>query len=143
MLKQLILKLFRESLVKPYKYSFTILGSVGYVLNKLDRVLIERVSYSKVKQLLQIFLSFIQFSIYPSYKETIFLEISKDYNSVGLPKFCVLLYNKVLLVDTQIFESWPFKVGHYKRCFLIFLIKPIRGIINVDLNLVEVFFQLT
>jgi hypothetical protein len=49
MFKKFILKLLRESLVEPCKYSFTILGSFGYVLNKLDRVLVERVSYSKVK----------------------------------------------------------------------------------------------
>jgi hypothetical protein len=36
MFKKFVLKLFRESLVEPYKYSFTILGSVGYVLNKSD-----------------------------------------------------------------------------------------------------------
>jgi hypothetical protein len=36
MFKKFILKLLRESLVEPRKYSFTILGSVGYILNKLD-----------------------------------------------------------------------------------------------------------
>jgi hypothetical protein len=36
MFKEFVLKLFRESLVKPRKYSFTILGSVSYILDKLD-----------------------------------------------------------------------------------------------------------
>jgi hypothetical protein len=36
MFKEFVLKLFRESLVEPYKYSFAILGSVYYVLDKLD-----------------------------------------------------------------------------------------------------------
>jgi hypothetical protein len=49
MFKKFILKLLRESLVKPYKYSFAILGSISYVLNKLDRILVKRVSYPKVK----------------------------------------------------------------------------------------------
>jgi hypothetical protein len=49
MFKEFVLKLFRESLVESYKYNFTILGSVSYVLNKLDWVLIEQVGYSKVK----------------------------------------------------------------------------------------------
>jgi hypothetical protein len=49
MFKEFVLKLFKESLVEPYKYSFAILGSFSYVLNKLDRVLVERVSYSEVK----------------------------------------------------------------------------------------------
>jgi hypothetical protein len=48
-LKKFVFKLFRESLVKPYEYSFTILGSVGGVLNKLNRVLVERVGYPKVE----------------------------------------------------------------------------------------------
>jgi hypothetical protein len=41
MFKKFVLKLFRESLVEPYEYSFTILGSIGYVLNKLDGILVE------------------------------------------------------------------------------------------------------
>jgi hypothetical protein len=49
MFKEFVLKLFRESLVEPCKYSFTILGSIGYVLNKSNQVLVERVGYSKVK----------------------------------------------------------------------------------------------
>ncbi len=49
MFKKFVFKLFRESLVEPRKYSFTILGSVGGVLNKLNRVLIERVGYPEVK----------------------------------------------------------------------------------------------
>ncbi len=36
MFKKFVLKLFRESLVEPYKYSFAILSSVGYILNKSD-----------------------------------------------------------------------------------------------------------
>jgi hypothetical protein len=36
MFKKFILKLFKESLVEPCKYSFAILGSIGYILNKLD-----------------------------------------------------------------------------------------------------------
>jgi hypothetical protein len=49
MFKKFILKLLRESLVEPYKYSFAILGSVGYILNKLDRILVKQVGYPKVK----------------------------------------------------------------------------------------------
>jgi hypothetical protein len=49
MFKKFILKLLRESLVEPCKYSFVILGSISYVLNKLDRILVKRVSYPKVK----------------------------------------------------------------------------------------------
>jgi hypothetical protein len=49
MFKKFILKLLRESLIEPYKYSFTILGSVGYILNKLDRILVKQVGYPKVK----------------------------------------------------------------------------------------------
>jgi hypothetical protein len=49
MLKKFVLKLFRESLVEPRKYSFAILGSVGGVLNKPNRVLIEQVGHPKVK----------------------------------------------------------------------------------------------
>jgi hypothetical protein len=49
MFKKFILKLLREFLVEPYKYSFAILSSVGYVLNKSDRILVKRVSYPKVK----------------------------------------------------------------------------------------------
>jgi hypothetical protein len=36
MFKKFVLKLLRESLVKPYKYGFVILGSLSRVLNKLD-----------------------------------------------------------------------------------------------------------
>jgi hypothetical protein len=39
--KKFILKLLRESLVEPCKYSFTILGSISSILNKTDRVLVE------------------------------------------------------------------------------------------------------
>ncbi len=49
MFKEFVFKLFRESLVEPCKYSFVILGSFSYVLNKSDRVLVERVVYPKVK----------------------------------------------------------------------------------------------
>ncbi len=49
MFKKFVLKLFRESLVEPYEYSFAILGSVGGVLNKPDRVLVEQVGYPEVK----------------------------------------------------------------------------------------------
>jgi hypothetical protein len=49
MFKKFVLKLLKESLVEPCKYSFVILSSFGYVLNKSDRVLVERVGYSKVK----------------------------------------------------------------------------------------------
>jgi hypothetical protein len=49
MFKKFILKLLRESLVEPREYSFTILSSVSYVLNKSDRILVKRVSYPKVK----------------------------------------------------------------------------------------------
>ncbi len=142
MFKKFVLKLFKQSLVKPCKYCFTILGSISYVLNKLDRVLIEQVGYSKVKQLLQIFLFLIRLSINSSYKETVFLEVSKDYNSVRLLKFCVFLHNKVPVVDTQIFEDRLFKIGHYERCFLVLFIKPIRSIINIDLNLIKILFEL-
>jgi hypothetical protein len=41
MFKKFILKLLRESLVEPRKYSFAILSSFGYVLDKSDRVLVE------------------------------------------------------------------------------------------------------
>jgi hypothetical protein len=36
MFKKFILKLLRKSLVEPCKYSFAILGSIGYILNKSD-----------------------------------------------------------------------------------------------------------
>jgi hypothetical protein len=49
MFKKFVLKLFRQSLVESCKYSFTILGSVGGILNKPDRVLVERVGYPEVK----------------------------------------------------------------------------------------------
>jgi hypothetical protein len=49
MFKKFILKLLRESLVKPCKYSFAILGSVSYILNKSDRILVKQVGYPKVK----------------------------------------------------------------------------------------------
>ncbi len=143
MFKKFILKLLRESLVEPCKYSFVILGSISYVLNKLDRILVKRVSYPKVKQLLQVLLFLIRFSIDPSYKETVLLEISKDYISIRLLKFYVLLHNKVPVVDAQIFKDRPFQIGHYKRRLLVFFFKPIRSIINIDLNLIKVFFKLT
>ncbi len=143
MFKKFVLQLFRESLVEPRKYSFAVLGSISYVLNKLDRILVKQVGYPKVKQSLQVFFFLIGFSINPSYKETVLLKISEDQVSIRLSKFRVFLHNKVPIVDTQVFKGGSFQIGHYKRCFLMFLFKLIRSIINIDLDLIKVFFKFT